>query len=157
MYPTIVPASSDPRSSVSFLLAKVGQASTIRFAAKLAPYGVKPKHVGLLALLSGGTRDFQQELGRRLGVAPSLIVAMADELEHLGAITRIRDPEDRRKSTLEVTDRGRDLLKKCTQALQEVDDELLTHVSQPDREILQNILSPLLRTPAEDTPREPRA
>lgn len=139
---------------MSFLLAKVGQAATIRFAAKLAPYGVKPKHVGLLALLSGGTRDFQQELGRRLGVAPSLIVSMADELEHLGAITRIRDPEDRRKSTLEVTDRGRDLLQRCTRALQEVDDELLTHVSPADREILQSILSPLLRTPAEDTPRE---
>lgn len=149
--------SSDPRSSVSFLLAKVGQVATTRFTAKLAPYGVKAKHVGLLALLSGGTRDFQQELGRRLGVAPSLIVAMADELEQLGAITRIRDPDDRRKSTLEVTDSGRDLLKKCTRALQEVDDELLTHVSQADREVLHKILNPLLRSAAEDNPKEPRA
>ncbi|GAC1365915.1 MAG: MarR family winged helix-turn-helix transcriptional regulator [Actinomycetota bacterium] len=137
---------------MSFLLAKLGQVATGLYTAKLAPYGVKPKHVGLLALLSSETGDFQLELSRRLRVAPSLVVAMADELEDLGAVTRLRDPEDRRKSALVVTPVGRHLLKKCHQALKQVDDELLATVRHADRKTQSRVLGGLLASLADNAP-----
>lgn len=39
-----------------------------------------------------------------MGVVPSLVVTLADQLEGLGAIERVRDPDDRRRHRLGLTE-----------------------------------------------------
>ena len=48
----------------------------------------------------------QQALGRALRIHPSNLVAMIDELEDAGSLIRRRDPDDRRRYLLELTDEG---------------------------------------------------
>ncbi|WP_240796316.1 MarR family transcriptional regulator [Streptomyces sp. RFCAC02] len=98
--------------------------ATDRFAAALAPMDLKPKHAGLLTVLQRGGTASQLDVARTMGVAPSLVVSLADHLQALGAVRRTRDPADRRRQVLELTDRGRELLAGCLDAARAVDDGL---------------------------------
>ena len=48
----------------------------------------------------------QQALGRALRIHASNLVALIDELEADGSVIRRRDPDDRRRYLLELTDDG---------------------------------------------------
>lgn len=102
--------------TVTFWLAVVGSRVAARFADAIAQRDLRPKHVGLLTVLStleNGQSLSQQELALALRVAPSLVVALADHLEQLGAIRRERDPTDRRRQSVAITATGRRLLADC--------------------------------------------
>jgi len=110
--------------TAAFRLGVLGAIAADRFADRVVAYDVKPKHAGLLALLAAGAAGSQQEIARAMGIVPSLVVSLADHLEHLGAVGRERDPDDRRRQVLTLTERGRALLADCTAAAQAIDAEL---------------------------------
>ena len=85
----------------------------------------------------------QQELAARLGVAPSLVVSLADHLETLGAVRRVRDPGDRRRQVLTLTDHGRDLLEQCAAAARALDEELTAALAPEQRVALHDALGVL--------------
>ena len=89
-----------------FVLGKLGQLVTGRFAELLEPMGLRPRHCAVLELL-GPAPMGQLELARRIGVAPSVVVDMLDELQALEAIRRVRDHADRRRHVVELTAKGR--------------------------------------------------
>lgn len=73
----------------------------------------------------GAAPATQLDLARALGVTPSVIVDMLDELETLDAVRRNRDPNDRRRQIVELTPAGRALIAKAAHAAREVDTQLL--------------------------------
>jgi DNA-binding MarR family transcriptional regulator len=119
--------------TLTFRLGVLGTVVTNRFADRIAALDLKPKHAGVLVALSTGSGASQQELAGRMGVAPSLMVTLADHLEDLGAIERVRDPDDRRRQNLSLTRKGRDLLAKCARIAQQIDDELTAAVDGAER------------------------
>ncbi|WP_086831112.1 MarR family winged helix-turn-helix transcriptional regulator [Streptomyces sp. NRRL B-24572] len=131
------------RATLVFNLGTLGALASDRFAARVEAIGLKPKHAGLLAALDAGSGASQQELATRLGVAPSLIVALADQLQELGAVERVRDPEDRRRQVLTLTTEGRLLLARCAEAAEEADAELTAGLSDVQRAALTRGLSAL--------------
>jgi MarR family transcriptional regulator, organic hydroperoxide resistance regulator len=52
----------------------------------------------------------QLELSKRVGIASTTAVPALDNLEKRGLLTRIRDPKDRRKYYVCITDSGRNLV-----------------------------------------------
>ncbi|NUS02609.1 MAG: MarR family transcriptional regulator, partial [Nonomuraea sp.] len=102
-----------------------------------------PKHVGLLTLLEARGAASQLDVARTMGVAPSLVVTLADHLERLGAISRVRDAEDRRRQLLDLTDEGRALLGRCLEAALELDAELTGRLGPQDRAVLGKVLGTL--------------
>jgi len=92
--------------SVAFQLAKLGQLATARFVDRLEPLGLRPRHCAVLALLAGPPMS-QLELANRIGVTPSVVGEMLDELQAIGAVRRIRDDADRRRQLTKLTVRGR--------------------------------------------------
>ncbi|MFC5908652.1 MarR family winged helix-turn-helix transcriptional regulator [Streptacidiphilus monticola] len=131
------------RATVVFNLGTLGALASERFAAQIEALGLKPKHAGLLAALDAEAAASQQELATRLAVAPSLIVALADQLQELGAVERVRDPDDRRRQMLSLTAQGRQLLARCVSAAQAVDAELTAGLSQAQRTSLERGLRAL--------------
>ncbi|MFH9348140.1 MarR family winged helix-turn-helix transcriptional regulator [Kitasatospora sp. NPDC017646] len=125
------------RATLSFNLGTLGALAAERFAERIEALGVKPKHAGLLAALDAGPAASQQDLAKRLDVAPSLVVALADQLQELGALERIRDPRDRRRQVLSLTPGGRALLERCAQAARSLDDELAADLSDAQRSALE--------------------
>lgn len=130
-------------ATVVFRLGTLGALAADRFAARIESHELKPKHVGLMAAVDAGRPASQQELASRLGVAPSLVVSLADHLEALGAITRVRDPDDRRRQVLTLTAHGRQLLTACEAAARELDDEFTAALTDQQRAALHQALGVL--------------
>ncbi|MFJ6435112.1 MarR family winged helix-turn-helix transcriptional regulator [Streptomyces sp. NPDC091416] len=100
--------------TLSFRLGSLGALVSGLYAQGLAVHDLKPKHVGLLGVLDAGLAASQLEIAGLMRVAPSLVVSLADHLESMGAVERLRDPADRRRQILSLTGKGRELLAECT-------------------------------------------
>lgn len=132
--------------TTGFLLSKIGKTVTDKFAEKIAPLGIRPRHCGLLATVKAHPPMSQQELGRALGLVPSAIVTILDELKALQAISRIEDAHDRRKYSIQLTPRGETLLRKATEAAHAVDTEIMSALSGTDRVALARSLQAIAAT-----------
>ncbi|MEV4110202.1 MarR family transcriptional regulator [Nonomuraea sp. NPDC049695] len=130
-------------STLAFRLGTLGAVVTERFSARLTAHDLKPKQVGLLAVLDSGAAASQLDIAKLMNVAPSLVVSLADRLEELGAVRRERDPSDRRRQTLTLTARGRDLLSACTEAAAEIDAELTEGLGPEEAEVLRGAMRKL--------------
>ena len=75
------PAGRRGMSSPAFLLAQVGAHAAARFAERLGPLGLTPAHVGSLRIIASLAGASQQEVATRLGMFPSRLVALVDELQ----------------------------------------------------------------------------
>src|SRR5215469_305217 len=94
----------------AFLLVQLGMEAARQFAERLAPLGVEPRHVGMLTRLAANEGKSQQSVGELIGLNPTQMVFLVDELEDRGFVERRRNPADRRSYGLFLTDAGRDML-----------------------------------------------
>ncbi|MEU1408635.1 MarR family transcriptional regulator [Streptomyces sp. NPDC005728] len=126
-------------NTVGFLLGKLGQQANGRFADRLAPLGLRPRHCAVLELLSGGPRA-QLELAKAVGVTASVVVDMLDELEELDAVRRVRDTADRRRQLIELTPAGRELRRQTLSLARQNDEELLSAIDPAEAAALRQTL-----------------
>lgn len=138
-----MPAEDPVSSSFAFLIGKLGQYATQRFAEQIAPLGLRPRHCGVLALLHAELPS-QLTIATALGVSNSVVVNMLDELEDLGAVRRLRDTADRRRHRIELTDHGRDLVGKADAIAKQLDEELLAPLPATQLKALKRALSGLV-------------
>ncbi|NEM91945.1 MarR family winged helix-turn-helix transcriptional regulator [Galbitalea soli] len=137
--PTVAPP------GIGHLLARVGQATSTALSARLAPLGIRPKHASLLAALSAGPAGSQSDLGLAIGVAPSAVVGILDDLEAVGAVARVADPTSRRRFVVEITASGRALLAHAQQIEDDVDFEMLGSLTAPQVAALHDALELVAR------------
>jgi DNA-binding MarR family transcriptional regulator len=132
--------------SVGFLLSKLGHLTSSGFAAALAPLDLNPSLFGLLRYIDVAEGQSQQTLGDALGIPPSRIVALIDDLEARGFVERRRDPADRRVNALHLTAAGRTIYGEAREVGARWENELLGALTDKQRaQLLQ-----LLRTLAAD-------
>ncbi len=127
---TNTPDSSEP--AVMLLLDKVARASATRFAERIADLGIRPRHVGVLVAIARSDNPSQAHLAEWLGVGPSAVVALIDELEAMGAVTREPDPANRRRWTIRLTPSGQKLAATAEERARRLDAELLSGVPKGD-------------------------
>ncbi|MFD8542557.1 MarR family winged helix-turn-helix transcriptional regulator [Streptomyces sp. NPDC059649] len=130
-------------SSVVFRLGVLGAMATDLFAARIEAHQLKPKHVGLMVVLDTGKASSQLEVAGVMGVAPSLVVSLADHLHKLGAVQRVRDPADRRRQVLTLTEHGRELLAVCGKLAQSADAEFAADLTAAESAVLTGLLDRL--------------
>jgi len=118
-------------------LARVGRRTA---EASIAPGGLRPRHVIALTLLSEHGPANQSDLGDALGLDPSNVVALLNELEERGLVTRRRDPADRRRHIVELSTPGHAELKAVQQRLSCVEDELFRALTSDERVTLYKLL-----------------
>src|SRR5580765_2059087 len=78
------------------LFFRLWRASHTRIAEALETLGLTPALFGLLNVLGAREGAIQQELGSVMGIDPSTMVALVDELEAAGLAKRRPCPTDRR-------------------------------------------------------------
>lgn len=132
---------SDPLATTAFRLQIAGSVTDGQLQSRLASLQLKPKHVTLLSALRLGAPGSQLELANLLHVAPSVIVTFADHLERIGAVIRERDPLDRRRQTLALTDHGRQLLGESYRIADQLDTELMAGVKKSERAVIERFLA----------------
>ncbi|MBT2513650.1 MarR family winged helix-turn-helix transcriptional regulator [Arthrobacter sp. ISL-30] len=86
----------------------------------------------------------QAELGRRLGMDRSDIVAVLDRLQAGECVERTADSLDRRRKTVALTDVGRSYLNDLDAQLGQVQDALLEPLTAPERAQLMALLGQVL-------------
>lgn len=138
--------------SSAFLLAQLGFTAARRFAHRLAPLELEPRHVGLLRVVAAAEGQSQQAIGERMRIAPSRMVAFVDDLEQRGLVERKRNPADRRAYALHLTDHGRALLETALAEAATHDEEITAPLSPAEKEQLHALLSKLAAAHGLDEP-----
>jgi DNA-binding MarR family transcriptional regulator len=101
--PGLAPDTPDAlRDSIGFLVARLHTPMKYDFAAALAPIGIEPPHVGILAALRATGPVSQSEMSRIFAVSGAHMVQLVDELEERGLVERRRRPTDRRAQVLHL-------------------------------------------------------
>src|SRR5262249_32378083 len=95
----------------AYLLVQLGLHLARQFGERLAPLGLEPRHAGMLTRLAAHEGLSQQALGELIGLTPTRMVFLVDELEHRGLVERRRNTADRRSYALYLTTQGRDTLR----------------------------------------------
>jgi DNA-binding MarR family transcriptional regulator len=83
----------------------------------------------------------QQELAEMMLLDPNAVVLLLNELEDLGYSMRHRDPEDRRRHNVELTDAGLDALARADQGRYSIEDELLGGITAEEKVLLRKLLN----------------
>lgn len=110
----------------------------------LTDVGLQARHFGALTVLADGPCS-QQQLARRLGISDQAILQIVDDLEHAGRVVRERDPLDRRRYALRLTDPGQEALRTSRQVVEAAESELGRTLGADGRAELHGLLITLLR------------
>jgi len=113
--------------------------------------GVRLKSYVLLCYLRDRGAATQQALGEKMMVDPNNLVLMLNELEDLGYLVRRRDPDDRRRHIVELTDEGRKAIERAEAGMESIEGEVLRSLDAGERRQLRQLLDKALEGAPGDT------
>ena len=102
--------------------------------------GMKLRQLMLLSYLRAGAPALQQHLCEALWLDPNNCVLLLNELEDLGYVERRRDPADRRRHVVDLTDEGRAALERAERAQESIGEAMFAELSDEERATLRSLL-----------------
>jgi DNA-binding MarR family transcriptional regulator len=111
---------------------------------KLEPLGINPREWAALSCLDDERGLSQREIADMLGVDRTTMVSLVDQLQGKGLIRRRRQPDDRRKNTLELTKKGRALEERGGRFIHECEQRFLDQLSDPEVRQLKSTLAKVI-------------
>src|ERR1700729_1561808 len=131
------------RRALGLLLSQLGTHAALTFGRKIAGFGISPPHLGILRWIHANGGKNQRELASHLGVVPSRLVVLLDELEIKGLLARERSLQDRRSQQLQLTPKGTRLLEKVERIATAHDADLGSSLTPTERETLIELCAKL--------------
>jgi DNA-binding MarR family transcriptional regulator len=122
------------------LFFRLWRASHTRIAEALASIGLTPALFGVLNFLGAREGAIQLEIATAMGIDPSTLVTLIDELESAGLAKRRPHPKDRRAREVTLTPRGRRQLERARRMAFQVEDEVLQGLGASERRDLLSLL-----------------
>jgi DNA-binding MarR family transcriptional regulator len=151
-----MPASLSPDIEVAEfagqLFFRLWRATHTRTAAALGSIGLTPALFALLNVLGARDGAIQQQLSGDMGIDPSAMVTLIDELEDAGLAQRRRRPGDRRAWEVAITPKGRRTLERARRLAAHVEDEVLGGLSPSERRQLLALLRQALLAAPDQPP-----
>jgi DNA-binding MarR family transcriptional regulator len=133
----------EPLATPGFLLSWNGQRMAHKFAAALAPLGLRPPHFGVMTLIEAHPGCAQRELVTHSLIDPSSMVAVVDELEQMGLAERRRHAEDRRKHAVYLTAPGQRTLQRARGVAMQMAQQVFAPLDAAELETLHRLLRKL--------------
>jgi len=106
--------------------------------------GMRVKEFASLAILREHSPVAQQELGEILCVDANNLVLLLNDLELREFALRRRDPSDRRRHLVEITDEGRRALNAAEKGIESVEDDVFAPLTTTERAELRKLLAKAL-------------
>ncbi len=122
------------------LFFRLWRASHTRTAEMLASIGLTPALFALLNVLGARDGAIQQQLSADMGIDPSAMVKLINDLEAAGLAERRRRPGDRRAWEVTITPAGRRTLEQARQLVADVEEYVLGELSTSERRQLLTLL-----------------
>ncbi len=130
---------------LAFLIAQVGSHSQSSFGRQVDALGLRLAHVGVLKAILKANGLTQRELGDALGMFPSNLVRLIDELEEKGLVGRRRSTEDRRSYTLQLTEQGQGVTLQLINLTRAHQDQICTSLAPAERRELARLLQKIAK------------
>jgi DNA-binding MarR family transcriptional regulator len=122
------------------LFFRLWRASHTRTAAALQSIGLTPALFAVLNYLHGRDGAIQQQIGSAMGIDPSTMVALVDQLERAGLANRRPHARDRRAREVLVTPKGRRTLTRARELAEHVEADVLQGLDPVERRQLVTLL-----------------
>jgi DNA-binding MarR family transcriptional regulator len=122
------------------LFFRLWRASHTRTADALTSLGLTPALFAVLNVLGAREGTIQQQLSSEMGIDPSAMVKLINEIEGAGLADRRRRPNDRRAWEVTITPKGRRTLQRARRLVSQVEDEVLGGLTATDRRQLLTLL-----------------
>ena len=131
---------SDFPKDLAFLIAQVGSHAQNLFGKQVHPFGLRLAHVGVLKAIFRADGLTQRELGNALGMFPSNLVRLIDELEEKDLVRRGKSTEDRRSYMLQLTEKGQGVALELIALTRAHQDRICTSLAPAERQELTRLL-----------------
>ncbi|MFP5346681.1 MAG: MarR family winged helix-turn-helix transcriptional regulator [Actinomycetes bacterium] len=128
---------------VGFLLSRCSGLAVRATNARLAPLGLRVRHYSVLSVASEGEGITQRELAEVLGLDPSQVVALVDDLQDMGLVQRLPDPRDRRTRLVVATGQGEKVRKTARKSVADAVEDFLGSLGDEQRAALARLLQQL--------------
>src|SRR5215470_10126568 len=143
------PASDDPQpgtgGGIAFLLVQLGFHLGTMFGERLKPLGLEQRQAGMLLRLAMNNGQSQQVIAELMGITPTRMVFLTDELERMGLVERRRNPADRRSHALYLTEAGTAMLAQVGEVTAAHEAAATAGLSAAERDQLTALLQHLAR------------
>jgi DNA-binding MarR family transcriptional regulator len=133
-----------PDPSLLTLLTQLPKAINKRMSEDLL--GMRIKSYVVLGYIRDHENVSQQELETAMYMDANGVVLLLNELEAARHLVRRRDPQDRRRHIVEITDSGRRALEQADRAREGLEDEILAALSAEDRKTLRRLVERVLES-----------
>jgi DNA-binding MarR family transcriptional regulator len=131
-------APSTPTTGTIVLLTRLARAVYLRSSVDLV--GMNLKNMVVLAYLRDHPSAAQQVMTEDLSMDSNTGVLVLNDLEDLDYVERRRDPADRRRHIVDVTDAGLEALERAEVAQGSIEDEILGGLSASERATFRQLL-----------------
>jgi DNA-binding MarR family transcriptional regulator len=102
---------------------------------KLAPLKIESRdYVAMAVLAPVEHAATQSRLVKDMGISPNVVLAMIDNLDHLGYTKRLQNPKNRRENVVLLTKEGRQVYDQAVLLVRQAEEELLAPLSVEERE-----------------------
>lgn len=105
---------------------------------------MKMRQLMLLSYLRDHAPALQQQLCDAMWLDANNCVLLLNELEDMGYVERRRDPTDRRRHVVDLTDAGRAALERGERAQDSLEDQVLAALDDDERATLRSLLGKAL-------------
>ena len=122
------------------LFFRLWRASHTLTAEALDSIGLTPALFAVLNVLGARDGTIQQQLSFDMGIDPSAMVKLINELEKAGLAERRRRPNDRRAWEVAITPKGRRTLERARRLASQIEDQVLGGLTAADRRQLLTLL-----------------
>ena len=133
-----LPSGAEP--TLLYIMKQVELAVRARLDDIFRPIGMTALQYTALTVLERHPNMSTAQLARNSFVTQQTMTDMVTALEQHGLIERHRDPSDRRRMVLALTEAGRDLLDRYRPVVSDLEAEMLGGLSRPETEELRRSL-----------------
>ncbi|KAA9150255.1 MarR family transcriptional regulator [Amycolatopsis acidicola] len=132
-------------TDAGFLLARAGGRAIRELNRALEPSGLRSRHYTVLMAAAERGGLSQRELSTLLGIDPSAVVALVDDLEHAGLVRRDAHPGDRRTRLVVLTGKGKTAFRRAADHGTKTENNLLAPLDPAERATLISLLRRIAR------------
>jgi DNA-binding MarR family transcriptional regulator len=136
-------AETEPR--ISYIIARLERAVRAAIGDRVKPYGLTTSQYTTLSILGAKGRLSNAQLARRAYITPQSMSEVIEALEAKGLVERNADPAHGRILPAVLTREGRRVLAACNRSVDELEAEMLQHLSANERTTLAENLTDAVR------------
>jgi DNA-binding MarR family transcriptional regulator len=122
---------SEP-AGTTYLISQAWFAMRDRVERGLKPHGVTGMQFSLLSTLDHRGNQSSAQLSRRFYVTPQAMGQVLNNLEEAGWLTRTEDPANRRVLQVNLTQAGRELVRRCEAEVRKIEDAAFAGIDAKD-------------------------